>query len=488
VGTVRVAAMGWTYDGVPRRAAPGSEALLDQLYVPLLAEAAGRGAKLVVSPEIGFVLAPPGREAVLARVQDLARQHRVAIAFGYFDRQRNENHLTFVRPDGTVAGTYLKTHLIPQIERYTAGTGELVSVPLEGFTLGGMICQDDNFTDLSRAAGRFGAHLVALPTNDWRQVKDYHLSNSVLRPIENRYGIVRAATNGTSAIVSPRGEVIVSKDHFEEGNGVIVADVPLHRPGSIYSRWGDWVAGAAGLALALGFVVGRRRRAAGGGAAALLLALLVGGAAHASGVSFTVVQLVLPDCTVPTQAGQWPTNAPLGLVAIQKGCTSAPGGPASCTCAYLPAESVTVEQGAPGGGWRPVPGAFRRSRRQCQGLDRLIYDRALLPGTYQVRAGGRVFGPLTVVTAEVADTARIPAPLPSFGAPCAEPPAAAQPGPPPAAAAPAPGAVPPGRGCASCAAGAAAGGAPTLLGLVALGLLLGRRRRVATPCRGRWSR
>ena len=268
VGTVRVAAVGWTYEELPRRGIRGNQAVLTEVYEPLLAQAVKQGAKLVVSPEAAFPLRPPEREAVLARVAALARQHGVTLAFGYFDKGRDENHLVFVRPDGSVAGTYLKTHLIPTLERYTAGRGDLVRLPLEGFELSGMICQDDNFTDLARAVGRRHAHLVAVPSNDWRQVKDYHLSSSLFRPIENRYAIVRGVTNGTSAIVSPRGEVIVRKDHFKEGAGVIVADVPLYRPGSIYSRLGDWVAGAAGLALVVGLVLGWRRRQAGPSASA----------------------------------------------------------------------------------------------------------------------------------------------------------------------------------------------------------------------------
>jgi apolipoprotein N-acyltransferase len=261
VGTVRVAAMGWLFEGRPGQRTPSDETVLKEIYEPLLVQAVKQGAKLVVSPEAGFTLVPPAREVVLAHVASLARQHGVTLAFGYLDRGRDENHLAFIRPDGTTAGTYLKTHLIPTLEHYHAGRGDLVTLPFEGFTLGGMICQDDNFTDLARGQGRRRVHLVAVPSNDWRQVKDYHLSNSVLRPIENRYAIVRGVTRGTSAIVSPRGEVLAQKDHFKEGAGVIVADVPLYRPGTIYSRAGDFVAALAALALVLGLVGVRRARA-----------------------------------------------------------------------------------------------------------------------------------------------------------------------------------------------------------------------------------
>lgn len=57
-----------------------------------------------------------------------------------------------------------------------------------------------------------------------------------MRPLENRYAIVRAATNGISTIVSARGEVLAERDHFAAGPGVAVADVPVFRPGSLHAR------------------------------------------------------------------------------------------------------------------------------------------------------------------------------------------------------------------------------------------------------------
>ncbi|MBI5481748.1 MAG: hypothetical protein HY906_23025, partial [Deltaproteobacteria bacterium] len=155
----------------------------------------------------------------------------------------------------------------------------------------------------------------------------------------------------------------------------------------------------------------------------LLVLAAAGGPAHAADIVATKLHLVLPDCTAPTQPGQWPVNVPLGVVAYRQTCTMAPDGPRDCTCDYLPPETIAVEQAAPGGGWKPVPGSFKRSRRQCQALSRLLYDRALLPGTYRVRAHGTTFGPLTLLTADLVDTARAPAVLPRFEAPCREPPA-----------------------------------------------------------------
>jgi apolipoprotein N-acyltransferase len=245
--TVRVAAVGWTGDQLPRGALTPWKLLFDTVYLRLVRRATARGAELIVSPEVGFRVPGYGRQAFQKRLSATAREHRVWLAVGYFDYARNRNQLVFVDDRGRMRGEYSKTHLILKMERYTAGDGTLITVDAmttrkgTEFRLGGMICQDDNFTDLARGYGRRGVEVMALPTNDWRQVRNYHLENSLFRAVENRYAIVRAASNGISAIVSARGEVLARRDHFAEGPGALVVDLPLYEPGSFYARNGDWL-------------------------------------------------------------------------------------------------------------------------------------------------------------------------------------------------------------------------------------------------------
>ncbi len=129
-----------------------------------------------------------------------------------------------------------------------------------------MICQDDNFTDLARGYGQLATQLVAVPTHDWREVANYHFENSRMRPLENRYAVIRAAIDGVSAIVSARGEVLAQTDHFGEGARVTMANVPVYPGGSTYSGWGSWPIGIlSGLIVVLSIARGtyplRRRRA-----------------------------------------------------------------------------------------------------------------------------------------------------------------------------------------------------------------------------------
>ena len=232
---VTVAALGWT-------GRPGGEervAVVDAL----VAEAAAKGAKLVVTPEVSFLLAGPAKPKVLAELAAVARARKVTLLVGYFDRDRNDNRIASFGPDGAAHDEYQKTHLIQSIEGYKPGPGNLVVVPLgAGATnprVGGMICQDDNFTDLARGYGKRQVAIVGVPTNDWLQVAQYHLENALFRGIEDRYAIVRAASNGISVIASARGEVLARHDPFVAGRGMALATVPIFEGGSIYATLGD---------------------------------------------------------------------------------------------------------------------------------------------------------------------------------------------------------------------------------------------------------
>ncbi len=262
--TLKVAAIGWTWDDLPGGWRAPAPRVFREVYLPRVERAVKAGAKLIVSPEVGFNPTASGREALMADLSALAKKHAVMLAAGYFHRGRNDNRIAFFDADGKLVAEYVKTHLIPFMENYSAGTGELTVVqgPRAGgkpVLVGGMICQDDNFTDLSRGYGEAGVQVLAVPTNDWAQVKHYHLENSLFRAVESRYGVVRAASNGISAIVAPSGEVLARADHFEAGAKVIVADLPIVESVTLYSFKGEWLVLASLLLLPVAYGVGRRR-------------------------------------------------------------------------------------------------------------------------------------------------------------------------------------------------------------------------------------
>jgi apolipoprotein N-acyltransferase len=259
---IQAAAMGWNSRaelepagvlGAIRRFAPEAQAGQAVLYV---------------SPELGLNIPREGSEAAVAELGTVASQHGLTTVHGVWHAPSGENRALCFGTEGQLLASYSKTHLIPLMENYNAGSGALLSAPLKGpgIELGAMICQDDNFTDLARAYGRRGAKLLAVPTADWPEIKGFHLENAVFRSIENGYAVVRAASGGVSALISPRGELLATKDHVKAGPGLLLGSLPSGDGRvTVYARVGDWPMLILGLALFF-FPTGRRGRGGRAGA------------------------------------------------------------------------------------------------------------------------------------------------------------------------------------------------------------------------------
>ena len=65
-----------------------------------------------------------------------------------------------------------------------------------------------------------------------------HFSMAVLRAVENRRSVVRAANTGISGFVDPVGDVVARTSLFEEA--ALTRSVPVMTTETIYTRWGDW--------------------------------------------------------------------------------------------------------------------------------------------------------------------------------------------------------------------------------------------------------
>ncbi len=237
--TLRVATIGWALSQF-------DEFSLDKLE-PHLAAATRDGAQVIVTPEAAFRVSD--RAVWRAQIGELAKRHNVWLALGYFDNERQINCIDWVAPDGTVRARYIKTHLVPVYETYTRGSGQRAELEIEGAKVGGVICQDDNFSDIARGYGRDGVQLMTIPTNDWRGVQWFHLTSTLWRALEMRYAIARATSDGISVLVSARGEILQTAAHFENGLQTLIADLPLGNAcPTLYAKRGDWFPLACGVA------------------------------------------------------------------------------------------------------------------------------------------------------------------------------------------------------------------------------------------------
>lgn len=237
--SLKVAAIGWTDSQEIEYGSVHAQNGFDLLFAKPISEAAANGAKFIVSPELGFEFGGSQRNKWLQKFGEVVKNNKIYLAAGYLNTNKNENRMLFMDPDGEVIAEYTKTYLTP-FENFQKGNGRLVTVDINDLKVGGMICHDDNYTCLSRKYGRKQVSIVAVPTLDWKTVKQAHLQSSIHRAIESRYAVVRATIDGISAIISPNGKVLAQKDHFLDGAGVVIAEVPLYSTTTLFSKIGHW--------------------------------------------------------------------------------------------------------------------------------------------------------------------------------------------------------------------------------------------------------
>ncbi len=167
--------------------------------------------------------------------------------------------------------SYHKNYLVPIVERvpfvnpsrfeglrYFGGAtpgepGPVYSEPIGRFGI--LICYESAFEDLSRRYRRLGADFLVNITNDaWfgnTSAPSQHAAHLVMRAIENRVGIARAANSGISEFVDPLG-----REHQRTRLGVRTFEAgAVYTSGAhtLYTALGDWV-GTLSLAAAAALV------------------------------------------------------------------------------------------------------------------------------------------------------------------------------------------------------------------------------------------
>ncbi|MHC5083868.1 MAG: nitrilase-related carbon-nitrogen hydrolase, partial [Planctomycetota bacterium] len=174
VGTLRIAAAGWVFDDRSSEIDPNKSAGFKKLFAAPAQEAAAQGARIFTTGEMGFYIANHERKERIQEFQTVAKENNLWLLVGYFNITDDVNRIFFMSPDGEIIHEYTKTYLTPY-EPGKKGTGDLQTVEVDGYTIGAMICQDDNFSQLTRYYGRLKADVVLCPTADWWTIKTAHL-------------------------------------------------------------------------------------------------------------------------------------------------------------------------------------------------------------------------------------------------------------------------------------------------------------------------
>lgn len=168
------------------------------------------------------------------------------------------NRATLTSPEGDESGHYDKQHLVPfgeyiparrllpflspvvqTMADFTAGA---TSTPIacQNAKLGVLICFESIFPDLARQQTEQGANALVNITNDaWfgrTSAPFQHFSMAVLRAVENRRSLARAANTGISGFIDPVGRRLAASPLFTEY--ALHARIPLLTTPTVFSRFG----------------------------------------------------------------------------------------------------------------------------------------------------------------------------------------------------------------------------------------------------------
>ncbi|MBN2502651.1 MAG: carbon-nitrogen family hydrolase [Anaerolineales bacterium] len=211
----------------------------------LTAEAAQRGADVVVFPELwstGYDLERAGQYATgldagnFAAVAELARRYRIHILgsmLSLIEPGKYGNTAVWFGPEGGILGAYTKLHLFRLMdEHHYLMPGETPTIVETPWGKAGLaICYDLRFPELFRHYALAGAGLVFLPA-EWPHPRRAHWRTLLrARAIENQSYVVACNRVGESkgvrfcghsAVIDPWGETVVEGN---EDEGLLTATI-----------------------------------------------------------------------------------------------------------------------------------------------------------------------------------------------------------------------------------------------------------------------
>lgn len=196
-----------------------------------LVEAARQGAQVILLPELWTTgynwpampgLAEPRDGATVGWLRALAERCRVTLVAGSIAEQRDGqiyNTSYVITPEGTVAGSYSKSHLFPLLDepRYMAAGDPPAPVDVAAGRWGQLICFDIRFPDTARALALVGATILWVPA-EWPHPRLEHWRTLLrARAIENQLFVVAAnrcgegdgnTWGGHSQVIDPWGTIL----------------------------------------------------------------------------------------------------------------------------------------------------------------------------------------------------------------------------------------------------------------------------------------
>ncbi|RNB79144.1 carbon-nitrogen hydrolase family protein [Brevibacillus nitrificans] len=219
-------------------------------------------AQMVVFPEIFMSYFPahtpmqiilddaePLEGPFVTKMKKLAEENGVWLIFGMkesgIEAERVFNSVVIVASDGSIAGTYRKTHLYDAFgykESDTIEPGSSLFEPIQTpfGKIGLLVCYELRFPEIARYQAAKGAEVMIVPSGWVRgPMKEHHWSHLVtVRALENTVFVVACNQvsdfySGQSLVADPMGVQMVTGPETE---ALIVCDIDLSRIESVRTK------------------------------------------------------------------------------------------------------------------------------------------------------------------------------------------------------------------------------------------------------------
>ncbi|WP_447043670.1 apolipoprotein N-acyltransferase [Vreelandella sp. H-I2] len=236
---------------------------------------------LIVWPETALPMIEEQARPVLERVQANLPPD-VALLTGIVQRDEQERYFNSVIGVGNVEGSYQKEHLVPfgeylplesvlrgaidffdlPMSAFTKGEHEQTPMQAAGISIGNAICYEIIYPQLVARRAQDSDVIMTVSNDTWFGASigpHQHLQMARLRALENGRYVIRATSNGITAIIDDNGRIVKRAPQFE--TTLLTGEFYAMEGLTPFTRTGSWPAWLlAGLMLLPGMVAARTTR------------------------------------------------------------------------------------------------------------------------------------------------------------------------------------------------------------------------------------
>lgn len=217
---------------------------------------------LIVWPETALPMFESDARPFLARLQ-ATLPSETALLTGIVQRDTAGRYYNAIIGVGETRGEYRKAHLVPfgeflpldfllrgiinffnlPMSDFSAGADSQLPILTHGIAIGSAICYEIIYPDLVAERARDANVLLTVSNDTWfgRSIGPLqHLQMARLRALENGRYVIRATSNGVTAIIDDRGRLQESAPQFEATS--VVGNVTPMTGLTPFTRTGSWPA------------------------------------------------------------------------------------------------------------------------------------------------------------------------------------------------------------------------------------------------------